>query len=438
MATEENIYTDIERDAHLLIEKAPGWLIRSGITIMALIVVVLLILSSLVRYPDKMICKGIITSERPPVDHITVNAGRVDSIFVKNNQSVRSGDKILLISNPSKIADIEALEFFVNNYETSRDAFQQSLKRFPRYLEVGDIQQEYSRLELLFFELELKQKESASRKKIEILQNEITKTNVLIENQIKQKNLAGEQVSLIEKGYIREKNLNSQGVLSDLDFEKNKINLLNEQKQYSILENGIISNQIKVEQLRLEIHQLKESKLSTENTSLMKIQESISNIKQAIRKWRQNYLVVSQIDGLVTIKSNIVPKGSVSEKQVVATVIPKGGVPNRFVRALAFEKDGVGRVEIKNSVILKVDGYPYKEFGTIKGEVAAISILPDKDANGIAIYEIIIPVPQKLVTNNRKIIPGNPNTGVVAEIITHDRSILERVLNQVLNLLRNN
>ena len=46
-----------------LIGVAPGWLLRSGITVIVIVTSVILAVSAFIKYPDKIIAKGIMTSQ---------------------------------------------------------------------------------------------------------------------------------------------------------------------------------------------------------------------------------------------------------------------------------------------------------------------------------------------------------------------------------------
>lgn len=73
----------------------------------------------------------------------------------------------------------------------------------------------------------------------------------------------------------------------------------------------------------------------------------------------------------------------------------------------------------------------------IKGFVSHIALVPSPDQEGQMIYELRIALPEKLVTTYGRKLKYNPFTGVKVEIITENRSILERIFDQILNLINN-
>ena len=63
---------------------------------------------------------------------------------------------------------------------------------------------------------------------------------------------------------------------------------------------------------------------------------------------------------------------------------------------------GAGKVDVGNDVIIKLDNYPYIEFGSIKGKVKSISLVTKKlktETSNIETYLVIVSLPDGLTTN---------------------------------------
>ena len=81
---------------------------------------------------------------------------------------------------------------------------------------------------------------------------------------------------------------------------------------------------------------------------------------------------------------------------------------------------------------IRLNGYPYQEFGSVETRVKSISLVPDE---GNFIVELDVPDELKTVYN--KIIPFRQEMGGIANIITEDRRILERIFDKILSILKN-
>ncbi|PWK18069.1 HlyD family secretion protein [Arcicella aurantiaca] len=84
--------------------------------------------------------------------------------------------------------------------------------------------------------------------------------------------------------------------------------------------------------------------------------------------------------------------------------------------------EGIGKVEIGHKVILKLDAFPYREFGVIEGSVQTIS--PSIEDNT---YDVAINLTNGLQTQNGKKITLPMKLKGKAEILTNEKSLLKRI-----------
>jgi multidrug resistance efflux pump len=84
--------------------------------------------------------------------------------------------------------------------------------------------------------------------------------------------------------------------------------------------------------------------------------------------------------------------------------------------------DGISKVEIGHKVILKLDAFPYREFGVIEGNVQSIS--PSIDDNT---YDVEFGLLNGLTTQNGTVVSTPMKLKGKAEILTNDKSLLKRL-----------
>lgn len=84
-----------QREIEDLINRPPGWLLRSGIMTIAIVVLLILRLSALIEYPEKIIAKGVLTSSNPPKIVFSHIDGIVDSIYYTSGEKIIEGSPIL-------------------------------------------------------------------------------------------------------------------------------------------------------------------------------------------------------------------------------------------------------------------------------------------------------------------------------------------------------
>src|SRR5690606_27031199 len=97
---------------------------------------------------------------------------------------------------------------------------------------------------------------------------------------------------------------------------------------------------------------------------------------------------------------------------------------------------GIGKIEKGNRAIIRIDAYPYKEFGTIDSRVEEIYPIAEIQENGARIYELHLPLDSLLTTDYRHPIQYTPEMPVQVAIIAKERSLFERIFDQFLNLVK--
>ncbi len=83
----------------------PRWIVRWGITIILLVVIILFAGSYLFKYPDIITSRVTILSENPPVQIVANSSGKLDQLFIQNNQAVQQGDILGVIENTADYQD---------------------------------------------------------------------------------------------------------------------------------------------------------------------------------------------------------------------------------------------------------------------------------------------------------------------------------------------
>ena len=95
---------------------------------------------------------------------------------------------------------------------------------------------------------------------------------------------------------------------------------------------------------------------------------------------------------------------------------------------------GAGKVKIGQKVNVKIDNYPYLEYGMVTDSVEGISEVPAVIDNK-TVYIVTVQFPRKLVTGYKIEIPSSEEMTGVAEIITTDISVLKRIIYPIRHML---
>lgn len=419
------------------ISTPPSWLLRSGITTISVIVVTLISISGFIRYPDKVTGQGILTSENPPIKIISIEKGVISKVYKRTNQHINHGDTILYIENQSKVQDIKTLKTLIVKIANLENPIDLVQVKFVNDLQVGELQSQYGRLQLAYAELISSIDQRSPELQIQTINNQLLNLKKLSKNLIQEQQLLHEEFSFVKKDYSRNKHLHENLVISDQEFEKLTLEFIRSRRQIEISGNAIIQNSIQQNDLLHQMNKINEDRVILLNTLLGRLKEIASLLSEGINAWNLKYFIRAEGAGILILNSDISENVYINNNQTVANIVPVEGNGQKFVR-MYIAGQGIGKINKGQKVIVRVEGFPYKEFGTIQSSVSSISIIPDLDKEGNLIYEIKVSLKDTLLTNYGYHIPYQPSTGVIGDIITKDQSVLRRIFNEFLNLIKNN
>ncbi len=386
------------------------------------------------NYPDKLSGTGRLTSATPPIEIVSRATGYIEKIHIAEDEFVNKGDAILYISNTTDQDQLEMLQKWIEEYERIIDTKQYLDLKFEKGLQLGAVQGDYAGLQLRYNELQQTLKEGVVFQQIDNLSREIAKIKKLNKSQRKEKGIYKNELELTEKDYKRNESLNSDGAISDLELEQAKTALLQKERQYEGMNNTIIQNNIRIEQLELEKLKLGEQRSNSIKDYQFAIAEVIARIRASVTNWTNTYTIEAPISGKMTYAVNINEQKNIQQGEPIGYIIPENA-DEKYVSAI-YPTGNIGKIEKGQKAILRFDAYPYKEFGSVIGKVGSVSKVPTINTEGMAVYEVKIPLKEVIITDYSDTIIYKPNMTIQTEIITEDKTVFERVFDQFLSLIK--
>lgn len=417
---ELNIYSEEVKD---VLSKPPKALFRWGNTILFVFIIIVLFLSWLLKYPDIVTAQAILTTEIPPQKEFARVSGKIDSLFVKNYQAVKAGTPLALIENTANFKDVIYLKSILDTLTVNQTSFYFPLDDLPM-LFLGDIENEFSLFENNYV-LYILNKESQS-----FLNNDLASKYALSELRYRlqtlknQKELNKEELFFKRKDLDRIEGLFKKGVVSAQEFENKKLEYLQSERSYKNMSVSISQTK---ENISNTTNLKKQSSIENtrEEINLLKgVIQSLDQLKTAIKEWELRYLFKSNIEGEVSFMKIWNKNQTINSGDFVFTIIPKNH--SSYICKLQAPVLNSGKVKIGKDVNIKLSSYPDNEFGILTGKIKDISLVPNIEG----LYLIDVELPKKLITTHGKEIEFKQEMTGIAEIITEDLRLIERVFYQ--------
>ncbi len=402
----------------------PPWILRWGITSIAVIIVVLLIGSAIFKYPDTISSTITLTGTTPVAGIVSKTSGKLQKLYVENNQQVKINNFLAIIENPAKTEDILTLKETLRRIDSNLD----TIVLIPsEHLQLGNLQSLYSSFYLAISEYRQFKELAYHFKKINLMKERITQNETYYRNMLRQKNVSDEQISISRQQYARDSLLATRGVLSKEEQEKS----YNQHLQSALSVEGIDRS---LENLQIQLAQMHESLYDTEyqyfdkkNTLETQLRSLINQLKAEINAWEMNYVLISPVDGKITFSQYWTENQNVSVGDIVFNIVPDN--QGKIIGKALLPTERSGKVKIGQKVNIRFTNFPDNEYGIVRGYVRNISLIPslnNKESNKT--YTVDIQLPDGLKTTYNKELPFLPEMEGQADIITDDITLLERFL----------
>jgi multidrug efflux pump subunit AcrA (membrane-fusion protein) len=134
------------------------------------------------------------------------------------------------------------------------------------------------------------------------------------------------------------------------------------------------------------------------------------------------FYLTAPISGRLTHLQYVTRHHYVQEGSSLFAVIPYSKV---YTAQVKVAKSGYGTIKVGQQVIISLEDYPKDEFGQLIGTVKNLSFMPENER-----YNVRIELVNGLNSTRGKKLNYLPEMSGVAEIITQDKRLIERVFNK--------
>lgn len=405
-----------------ILSRPPSWVISYGIAVIFISIFAILIASWFIRYPDIIAARVVITSASPPAKIIAKEDGPLN-ILVSDDQTVTADMYLGVIKNEAETSDILILK-------SQCDAFRgKDLTKIPlnETYNLGMIQQEFhvfqQSLEAYRNFIELKYYE----RQINSMQKRREHLKLLSNSSKRELSISGNEKNLAQENFAMDSLLYAENAASKLKRNQSKSNALSADRNYEQLTSKIVNIDLQLEELKGRVQEMSITREREDRNLRVTMENAFSQLEYGIKAWEQRYVLSSPVQGKVILNKFWSDHQFSKRGDEVFTVVPLNSPP---VGRTELPIKGSGKVEVGQRVVIKLDNFPYREYGTISGRIESKSTLPVNNS-----YALIVTLPKGMTSSYKKDLGYEQELNGTAEIITHEFRLLERVFNQFRALL---
>ncbi|MDN5626947.1 MAG: HlyD family efflux transporter periplasmic adaptor subunit [Weeksellaceae bacterium] len=430
METKKDILDNIElrsESVQDILTQPPHWMIRWGNTVIFIILLLILVMSYIIKYPEFVPASVIITSENPPEKLEARTNSKIEKILIKDHQKVKAGQVMMVLQSTANYHDILELKDIVDSLSTNQ------LQSFPLQkvstFKLGEIQSDYNSFAKAFQDERLFTRLQPYAPENLAANQSLSEYRGRIANLQQQRSIEVAKYELTKKNFQRSQELFNQGVIAAVELENEKIKFLQ-------AEQNLKNINISLSQMQEAISGLNKTKSGASiNTEKDKINYSsqtlqlYEQLRKSLRQWEQSYLFISSTNGVVSFQQFWGENQFVKQGDVVISILPEN--TESLIGRMQIPSANSGKVQTGQKVLIKLDNYRFQEYGIIEGKVQNISLTPDENGN----YYVDVILPKGLKTSYNKTLPFDKELKGNGEIVTEDLRLIERFFFQIRKLL---
>ncbi|MEK7256481.1 MAG: HlyD family efflux transporter periplasmic adaptor subunit [Bacteroidota bacterium] len=405
----------------------PSWVTTWGTSIITSVVATLVLVGFFFKYPD--IIKGdlTLTTSDPPVPVMSPHTGYLADLKVREGDLVKKGDLMAVFATTADMEDVLTLEREVDRL--SKFDFNSLRTYRPNLnLQLGEISPTFASFVSVFDNLPFAENTQLDRAAINALERHIQQLERTNQSLTSKRETASQEIFAYKKQFdsATEQYKNSANpVDAPKVFETNAKVTAKESEKISI-QTEMEKNREEIWNQRAKILEMQVQQAAGNKEKIYQLKQSLSNLKDEIRRWKEQYLLIAPSDGEVSFFANVSEQQYLKKGDQVLAVVSKK-LNNNYVGQVRLPVKGSGKVEKGQHVNIKFESYPFREFGKVRGDVIKIFPLPKGED-----YFVEVNLPNGLVTDKGKDLKFQHQMSGVAEIATADRRFIARLFDKLL------
>ena len=416
-----------------ILGKTPNKIIRWGVTVIFLIVIMFLVGSWFFKYPDFISSTIEITTLNPPADIVAKASGKIDSIYVMNNEPIKQEQILVIIENPTDYADFQYLVNYldsVNSFLINPELLKISSIFPQKDMDLGELQSGFSIFVSAYANINNYLKIGYFEKKINAVERQIKDYRLYYNYTYDQKKTMMADLHLAEKDYQRYQVLFKSQTIPEAELEKSHSRYLNKKYSFESMRTSLANINIQISQLENSILDLQLQQTQQKEKLLISLIGAYDNLDAKLNIWEQKYVLKTPVSGICIFTKYWSKNQNVTLGEKIMTIIPSKA--ENIIGKLLLPIVGSGKVKTGQTVNIRLHNYPYMEFGMLEGIIQSISSIPNED-----FYYVEVVFPKGMKTSYGIDITFSQKMKGSAEIVTEDIRVIYRILQPIKSVLTN-
>ena len=411
--------------------RPPHWLLQSGTTMLAAVLTLLLILSVVIKYPDTITARLTVSGTQPVVEVVARQSGHLESLRIREKQRVAKGEILAVVQSPARSATALALIEKLNRLapEITGEGAVFSVAFAPEE-GLGKLQDSYANFLGAFNQLRSVIADDYAQKAGTLLRRQLEGKQAQIVTLRAQQENSRRELELSRAKYERMKVLHARNSISTAQLQDEEMATLAQLRAEGAAQKLRTDTEIEAARMEKELRDLEHGRHESLDLAREKVRVSLNKLRGELDVWEADYVLRAPADGLVAFYDFWSDQQYVTAGRQVFLIVPE---TTRLVGRMPVSQGGTGKIKPGQTVRIRFDDFPFKEFGLVTGRVQSVSMVAREGAN-----LVLVDIPYPMVTNFKKRIQFKQDMTGEASVVTEDIRLLGRILYEIRRAFVNN
>ena len=414
---------DKSEEIQAIIDRMPVRFAHRVFLIVSLFSATIITLSCIIRYPDTVDGEITVSSQHAPVRMVANANGRL-LLFKTDRSRLKTGETIAYIENAARYEDVILLDSLLRQPPTDDIIF-------PDTIILGEISSAYNNFMLSRQQYLLHEQSLLFETRRESIRLQIQSDSIVLGNIAAELALKAQSLDLLRQQLKKDSAIYEVKAITETQLQERLAAFLtaNEAYQALLIDEATIKARIRAAEIEWRTSAIEEKETRHKLTSEMN--SRTNELKNSIAAWKERYVFTSPMYGVLEYLGFWKNDMYLENGKEVFSVIP---AKQDIFGEVIIPTTGSGNIKTGQSVNVKLNNFPYDEYGMLNGTVTSISTITHKSPvqNGYAnCYLVRVDFPEGTVTNYGKTLDLNFETTGIAEIITREKKLIQRLFDNL-------
>ncbi len=401
------------------------WILRWGTAVVCVGIATLVGVSWWIKYPEIVPARIVVTTPMPPARLVAPSAGKLQQVAVHDQQQVAAGEVLAVIENSADTEAMQTLAVQLRDNAAARTCQINAARSGQPLPRLGALQESYSAYQTRCGEYLESLRQDRATQQLQALEARRRETLALLEVFERQGQTFKEKRALLEKDLARYANLQQAGTIPEKMLDDKRVERLELRRAEEQLESERAAARIdlsRADEERLQLRVIDERRVEEMRAQ---IDEAYQTLLGRIAEWERAYVLRAPTAGRVALFDYWSDNQYVAAGDEVMSIVPADA--GEILGKLRVPLSNSGKLRLGQQVHIRLEGFPYQEYGLVQGRISNISQVPRQQT-----YAVEVALPTPLVTSFGKRLAFMQEMEGQADIVTQEARLLTRIFRELM------